>query len=192
MPEELKEEEQPKEIGGSGKIDERFCVMTVAYKPEVAIAENDTVSIMGEFTNWMPEIMERYAQEKVLMEPQLANAFFYKTKLLRGYKYRYNFSVGDQFVIDSACAVSEDRYGKMTNFITVPDKSVDHDASSEEQKAERDLEEALKGLTGEGDADVVGDDKSQEAVPLAPLIGLLSMPSYVNTEMSKMLPKDIL
>jgi len=166
-------------------------VVTVVFKPEVAIAENDTVSIMGEFTNWMPEIMERYDSQRVLLEPQLANTFFYKTKLLRGFKYRYNFSVGDQFVVDSACAVSEDRFGKMTNFVDVADKSVElNRASIEEQKAERDLEEALKDLTGD---DVI-DVKSQEAADLsmAPPIALLNMPSYVNTEMSKMLPKDIL
>lgn len=84
----------------------------------------------------------------------------------------------------------------MTNFVDVADKSVElNRASSEEQKAERDLEEALKDLTGEGpDIDV----KSHEAAAVLPklnpppMIGLLSMPSYVNTEMSKMLPKDIL
>ena len=76
-------------------MDDRFSIVSIDFKPEISIAENDTVSIMGEFTNWLPEIMERYDAERCLMEPELANVFFYKTKLFVGFKYRYNFSVGD-------------------------------------------------------------------------------------------------
>ena len=49
----------------------------------------------------MPEIMERYSSEKVLEEPTLANTFFYKTKLLTGFKYRFNFSVKGENFVDS-------------------------------------------------------------------------------------------
>lgn len=76
-------------------IDDRFKTVTIVFKPEVKIEENDTVAIMGEFNNYMPEIMERYETEQVLLEPDLANTFFYKTKLLVGFKYRYHFSQGD-------------------------------------------------------------------------------------------------
>ena len=76
-------------------IDDRFQVVTITFKPEINIADNDTVSILGEFTNWLPEIMERYDSEKVLLEPELANTFFYRTKLFVDFKYRYHFSVGD-------------------------------------------------------------------------------------------------
>ena len=41
-------------------MDDRFNIITIDFKPEVRIEDNDTVSIMGEFTNWLPEIMERY------------------------------------------------------------------------------------------------------------------------------------
>ena len=86
------------------------------------IAEDDTVAILGEFTNWMPEIMDRYETEQVLLDPELANKFYYKTKLFRGFKYRYYFNVGDQFVVDNGLEVSEDRFGKMTNAVDVPTK----------------------------------------------------------------------
>lgn len=78
---------------------------------------NDTVAIMGEWNDWMPEIMERYSSEEVLLEPELDNTFFYKTKLFCGFKYRYNFSVGDQFAVDHNKEVNEDRMGKVTNFV---------------------------------------------------------------------------
>ena len=94
-------------------------MVTITFKPEVPVAENDTVSIMGEFTNWMPEIMERYDSQRVLLEPNLANTFFYRTRLFVGFKYRYNFSVGDQFVVDPNKESSEDRFGKITNFVDV-------------------------------------------------------------------------
>ena len=71
-----------------------------------------------------------------MLDPSLTNKFFYKTKLFRGFKYRYNFSVGDQFVVDPDKAVSEDRLGKVTNFVEVP-------SSEEEEKNDQDLESAL-------------------------------------------------
>ena len=98
IPEEVKMEEPGLEAASSH--DERFSVVTITFKPDVPVAENDTVSIMGEFTNWMPEIMERYDSQRVLLDPHLANTFFYRTRLFVGFKYRYHFSVGDQFVVD--------------------------------------------------------------------------------------------
>ena len=100
-------------------MDDRFKVVSITFKPDVEIPENDTVAIMGEFNNWMPENMERYDSEAVLLEPNLANMFFYKSKLLIDFKYRYYFSVGEQFVIDSSKLTSEDRFGKITNFVDV-------------------------------------------------------------------------
>mmetsp|Transcript_38346 Transcript_38346/g.50307 ORF Transcript_38346/g.50307 Transcript_38346/m.50307 type:complete len:118 (+) Transcript_38346:136-489(+) len=89
MPEGLKQKEESVLSKATSVSDERFKVVTICFKPEVSIAENDTIAIMGEFTNWMPEIMERFDCEKVLLEPELANTFYYKTKLFRGFKYRY-------------------------------------------------------------------------------------------------------
>ena len=104
-------------------IDERFQVVTITFKPEVIIDPNDTVSILGEFCNWIPQIMERYEREKVALEPELENTFFYRTKLFVGFKYRYHFSVGDQFVVDPSKITSEDRFGKVTNFVEVHSKA---------------------------------------------------------------------
>ena len=123
MPDELKEDmDNPSLQRQATSIDDRFKVVTIEFKPEVQIADDDTVAIMGEFSNWMPEIMERYSSEKVLLEPEYANTFFYTTKLYRGFKYRYQFSVGDNFVVDHTKPVSEDRSGKMTNAVDVPTK----------------------------------------------------------------------
>ena len=100
-------------------IDDRFKTVTITFKPEVDIPWNDTVAIMGEFNNWMPENMERYDSQTVLLQPDLANTFFYMSKLLAGFKYRYHFSVGDQFVVDTTKESSEDRFNKVTNFAEV-------------------------------------------------------------------------
>ena len=103
---------------------------------------------MGEFTNWLPEIMERYDSERVLLEPALANMFFYRSKLFVGFKYRYNFSVGDQFVVDSTKEVSEDRFGKMTNFVEVHSRQAKAEAArqaneEEEKKEDADMDSVL-------------------------------------------------
>ena len=177
-------------------MDERFNIVTIDFKPEVSISENDTVSIMGEFTNWLPEIMERYESQRVLLEPELANLFFYTTKLFVGFKYRYNFSVGDQFVVDSTKEVSEDRFGKATNFVEVHPKSAKAAAlqphTIEEEKLE--LDDVIMDLEGEGNDTGKEDVQANESandLSMAKNALFANMPSYVNTEMNKVLPKDI-
>lgn len=101
LPDELKQIESTiSTTSTQATQDERFKIISIVFKPDVDINDNDTVAIMGEFTNWLPEIMDRYTTEEVLLNPELANTFYYKTKLFRGWKYRYQFSVGDQFVVD--------------------------------------------------------------------------------------------
>ena len=48
--------------------------------------------------------------------------FLYKSKLPIGFKFRHYFSIGEQFVIDSSKQTSEDRFGKITNFVEVANK----------------------------------------------------------------------
>jgi len=50
------------------------------------------VLIQGEFNSWLPEAMEKQSGDEVV--------FFYKTRLLRGFKYRYNFIVNDEICVD--------------------------------------------------------------------------------------------
>ena len=109
------------------------------------------MSILGEFTDWMPEIMERYESTQVLLEPELENTFFYKTRLLKGFKYRYHFSVGDQFVVDPTKETSSDRLDKVTNFVDVFTQSIELAKQSiEEEKKEEEekenLDEVMKDL----------------------------------------------
>ena len=51
---------------------------------------------------------------------------------------------------DPTCPTSEDRLGKVTNFVDVPEKGLclehQHSKSEEEKKADEDLEAALRGL----------------------------------------------
>ena len=109
-------------IRNLSSIDQRFRTVTITFKPEVRVAENDTVAILGEFNSYMPENMERFESEEVLLNPELDNTFFYKTRLLTGFKYRYYFSVGEQFTVDISKPVSEDRLGRGTNFVEVASK----------------------------------------------------------------------
>ena len=63
IPSELRREESKQQSTESGNVaDARFKLVEIKFTPEVEISMDDTVSIMGEFTNWMPEIMERYTQ----------------------------------------------------------------------------------------------------------------------------------
>lgn len=56
---------------------------------------------MGEFNNWMPDLMQRLTDE----------AFRYEVKVEAGYKYRYQFIVKGEITIDSNQEYSESKIG---------------------------------------------------------------------------------
>ena len=39
------------------KIDQTFKIVKIEFQPEQEIALDDAVSILGEFTKWVPQIM---------------------------------------------------------------------------------------------------------------------------------------
>ena len=38
----------------------KFAVVKIEFKPTTEIRPNESVSILGEFNNWLPEVMQRY------------------------------------------------------------------------------------------------------------------------------------
>lgn len=52
--------------------------------------ENEEVSVMGEFNQWCPEVMIK----------DEAGKFQYETKVVGGFKYRYEFIVNGNMVYD--------------------------------------------------------------------------------------------
>ena len=44
------------------KYNQRFGVVKIEFKPEQQLRQNESVSILGEFNQWMPEVMQRYKQ----------------------------------------------------------------------------------------------------------------------------------
>ena len=65
----------------------------------------------------MPEVMQRYKQTQIAENPDLANTFYYRTRILKGYSYRYHFCVNKQFVVDESKPVSKARFGQQTNWV---------------------------------------------------------------------------
>jgi len=63
--------------------------------------------------------------------------------------------------------------------------------AAHQQKEDEDLESALRDMKGDEDLDEE-EEKKEEALPNSAMMQLFSMPSYVNTDMSKVLPKDVL
>jgi hypothetical protein len=49
------------------------------------------VLICGTFNKWNPEMMEKYTEEEIEQDPTKEGTFVYRRKLLRGFKYRFNF-----------------------------------------------------------------------------------------------------
>jgi hypothetical protein len=65
--------------------------------------------------------MEKHPPEEIRRNPALAREYFYKARLLVGYKYRYYFSVNDQeqFSYDQNKPTGKNRFGRMCNLIAV-------------------------------------------------------------------------
>ena len=81
--------------------------VTINFKP--AAKRDQHILILGQFTNWLPELMQQSPHN---------NLYYYKCKLPSGFKYRYYFKVNhvDEVVLDEDKEVSE---GK-TNMVVVP------------------------------------------------------------------------
>ena len=95
-------------------------------------------------------------------------------------------------MVDPTKEVSADRMDKVTNFVDVLTTSVMVQKSAADQKMKEaeeaeDIDEIIKDL--EGDEEV--KDAATEIKDAPPLIGQFNMPSFVNKEMIKMLPAEI-
>ena len=95
----------------------KFAEVKIEFKPAEQVKQWDSVSILGEFNQWLPEVMQRYNQQQINEDQNLDNMFYYRTRILKGYSYRYHFSVGKKFVVDETKESSQSRFGQMTNWV---------------------------------------------------------------------------
>ena len=74
---------------------------------------------MGQFNKWTPELMETFSQDEVDVDNSKTNVFYYKARLLPGFKFRYYFQVEEEgeFVVDPSKPISKSRFNKDTNTI---------------------------------------------------------------------------
>ena len=98
-------------------IDQKFGIVKIDFKPKQQLRTNQRVSILGEFNQWMPEVMQRYKQTQIDENPDLENTFYYRVRILKGYSYRYHFCVNDSFVVDETKPSSQARFGQLTNWV---------------------------------------------------------------------------
>ena len=61
--------------------------------------------------------MQRYKKHQIEENPDLANKFYYRIRILKGFSYRYHFSVGKRFVVDETKESSQSRFGQLTNWV---------------------------------------------------------------------------
>ncbi|CDW90846.1 UNKNOWN [Stylonychia lemnae] len=104
----------------SSIFQQKMVPTTFAFYYYYAVGMDTPVYIMGEFNKWEPAIMERVADQIAI----------YKTQVLSGYKYRFNFSVGGSFATDSQQSEEPDQNGQNVNFKYVV-KLQDNDPNGE-------------------------------------------------------------
>eukprot|EP00347_Sterkiella_histriomuscorum_P004825 403358945 len=80
--------------------------MTIEYKADNSVKPEEEILIMGEFNNWMPDLMQRVQGQY----------FEYKVKVTPGFKYRYQFIVNGEICIDPTQDNSESKLGRLTNY----------------------------------------------------------------------------
>ena len=170
--EEKKEsDDEEKETTAADKMDKRFKDTTIEYKATQDIPADDTVSIMGEFNNWLPEGMYRKSTSKD--DGEDFKTFNYTTKLLKGFKYRYVLLVGEQIIHDENSPHSEDSVGRMTNHVAVA--------------KDDDLADAVAMMAAQQDKEV---DQIDEAELQSTLL-FNRYGSYINTGVGQYLAKDV-
>jgi len=134
-PEPLLSQNIPQLVKVPSKIKDRFVVIRIEYKPPQEIEQSDSVSILGEFNQWLPEVMSRYTLSQIAINPKLSNTFFYRTRVLKGFGYRYHFSVGEKYQVDTTKESAEGPNGQLTNKILA--------ANEHEEINEADMETQL-------------------------------------------------
>ncbi|CDW77292.1 UNKNOWN [Stylonychia lemnae] len=77
-----------------------------AYYSDSPLSLDQPVYIQGEFNKWKPALMERLANQ----------IFYYDTKLLSGYRYRFNFKVDDKITTDCHQNSEQDQDNQDVNF----------------------------------------------------------------------------
>ncbi|CDW89374.1 UNKNOWN [Stylonychia lemnae] len=96
--------QQNKDI--SSVFQQKMVSATFAFYYDYPVGIDTPVYIMGEFNKWEPAMMERVADQ----------IFYYETKVLSGYKYRFNFNVGGSIATDSYQDREQDQNDQYVNF----------------------------------------------------------------------------
>ncbi|CDW89559.1 UNKNOWN [Stylonychia lemnae] len=103
--EEMKDESEGL-FGDIPEMQKQMIELTLSYQSNSDIHEDEDILIMGEFNNWLPDIMQRLTNQ----------IFLYKVDVLAGYRYRYQFIVNGDITIDTNQEFSESKLGRQTNF----------------------------------------------------------------------------
>lgn len=82
--------------------------MIIEYEAGNDVAEEEEILIMGEFNQWLPEPMRRVEGKPKLFE--------FEVDVFNGFKYRYQYIVNGEIVIDANQPHSESKLGRLTNY----------------------------------------------------------------------------
>ncbi|CDW79446.1 UNKNOWN [Stylonychia lemnae] len=96
-------------------LDDRLVTANFGYYCEQKVRSEEPVYIMGEFNQWQPELMERVTD----------NIFAFETKVLPGYKYRFNFRIGENLRHDLIQDKEKDENEQDVNFKYILENSSD-------------------------------------------------------------------
>ena len=98
-------------------VDKRLKEVVINFHP---VKFCDRVLIMGQFNSWLPEIMQTYTSDQINLDTSLKGTYYYRVRLLVGYKYRYYFQInGEDFCIDENKDNEMSKFKRRTNVITV-------------------------------------------------------------------------
>ena len=79
--------------------------MIIKYPFDITIPDDEDVLIIGEFNDWFPEPMTKSF-----------DSYIYEVKVIPGYKYRFQFIVNGEIIIDPNQEYSQSKLGRTTNF----------------------------------------------------------------------------
>jgi len=116
---EVDEPKLDKEDPGSSRPEDdathMLVTITFTVPEKYRTSPHLIVEVLGNFTSWCPNEMMRSNDD--------IYTFTYDVSLKRGFKHRYHFMVNGEDMVDETHKTMYNRFGSLSNFVSVPLKS---------------------------------------------------------------------
>ena len=81
------------------EMDAKISEERITFRP-IGYHDMTIARIVGDFTDWVPVTMHMHQVKDIQLDPTKRGEFFVQVKLVKGYRYRFNFEVDGSEILD--------------------------------------------------------------------------------------------